>query len=90
MTHFNTCTVKYNDIDQRTYTFKVHTSLALQKDDYCVVLNNKGKPQVVQVVEVHDQPQIDPQAPYEYKWIIDIVDFTQYNLMQEQSNDDDE
>ena len=55
----------------RRYTYK--TRLDLQVGDMCVVKTPHGLA-VVEVVEVHEEPAIDPHDRVDYKWITQKVD----------------
>lgn len=63
----------------KSYTFK--TFLALIEGDIVVVPNDQKGFSLVKVIEVHKEPQIDLDATYDYKWIIDRVDFTTYDMV---------
>lgn len=59
----------------RHYTYKMPLSM---KDKVAesnhVVVFAQGEFKVVDVVKIHDAPQIDPKATYEYRWIVCPVD----------------
>lgn len=55
------------------YTYKADLSLELQVGDFVVVHANH-RLAIAQVVKVDDKPVINPNATYEYKWIVDKID----------------
>lgn len=66
------------------YTFKADRSLELKIGDYALVhANNELK--IVQICEVHDQPQLDPDASYQYKWLVDKVNLAGFKFRQEEA-----
>lgn len=68
----------------KAYTYKVDKSMTLEVEDFVVVLAD-GEYKIVRVAEVHEDSQIDFNNNYEYKYIIDKVDFTTYRKLQERS-----
>lgn len=54
------------------YTFKADTSLGLKVNDLAVVHVKSGFG-VVQIVAVHRTPQLDPNAHFDYKWVVDKI-----------------
>lgn len=68
-------TTQYAQGHEKIYTYK--TWLDHQIGDSVVVLTAKGY-KVVEVVEVHEQSQIDGTSTIEYKWIVAIVDHNHY------------
>lgn len=80
MNDFTTVGVSYtlNPTSQdKIYTFK--TDLQLIKGDIVVLPNNNSLYAFGVIAEVHDTPQVNPKATYEYKWVIDKVDLTNHN-----------
>lgn len=65
------------------YTFKVHDSIALEMGDQVVVQTKYGS-SVADVLFVDDIPQINYDAPFEYSWVVQKVDRTQYDKLTEQ------
>ena len=61
-----------------TYTYKVPLSLEVAKGDLLVVPARKFF-SVVEVVEVHDTPQIDVKKPLALRWIVQKVDTAAYD-----------
>jgi hypothetical protein len=69
------------DIMSNLYTYK--TRLDLKPHDFCVLLVGK-KFEVVRVVEVHEEPEIDPDSTQEFKWITIKIDVAgAYAALQE-------
>lgn len=54
-----------------TYTYK--TNLDLEPDDI-VVVPARGYFKTAQVIEVHEEPQIDLDSDIDYKWVVQKVD----------------
>lgn len=61
---------------QKGYTFK--TAIDVEVNDLVVVPHDKNGLAICQVVEVHKEPELDLDAPYDYKWVIDKIDLTTY------------
>lgn len=55
------------------YTYKVQPGMQLKPKDR-VVVQCGATQKVAEVVEVHTTAQIDPEANFEYKWIIQKID----------------
>ena len=72
---YTTCEVTFG-VNPKRYTYR--TRLGLKKDDYVVVYTG-SEYNVAQVVEVHDEPKIDPDRPMLLKWIVQKVDHTSYD-----------
>ena len=78
---FTTCSVSFNSggKNSRQYTYKVLRALDLQANDQAVVtVKGKGL-SLVHVHEVHPDVKLDPEAKYEYQWILakggqDVID----------------
>lgn len=62
---------------EKMYTYKAPLDMDLQVGD-AVIVNPPQGFKVVIVTKIHDAPQINPDARYEYKWIVSKVDQTQY------------
>lgn len=62
----------------RTYAYKAALIDDIQPDDYVVVEGPKGGPMVALVVRVDEKANIDPDADYDYKWIVQKVDRRAY------------
>lgn len=70
-------------IDGRTYTFKCSRALAAQlKPGDLVVADSAKGYSVVWVHSVDQTPQIDPDAPYPYRWIFQKVDLEALDTYQ--------
>lgn len=80
---FNTVSVAFEmkpNSDSQTWTYKAPDQLQVLKGDKVVVqANNSFK--VGTVMEVHDEPQINLDSNYDYKWIIDKVDFALFEAI---------
>lgn len=62
------------------YTYKAKKSLKLQPGDAVVVPSARGLGIKIGLVHsVQEVPDIDLDAPFEYKWIVDKVDTTEYD-----------
>lgn len=62
--------------NNKLYTFK--TNLELTPGDQVVVPGPADQFKVVTVVNVHDEPEIDLDADFDYKWVAAKVDLTNY------------
>lgn len=60
------------------YTYKAHLDDNIQVGDVVVVDSPNVGLTLVDVVAVHDIPQINLAAEYTYKWIVQRVDTTRY------------
>lgn len=65
----------------KPYTYLIHERTQVQPEDYVLVVAN-GEPKVAQVVEVHEQPQIDPNSGIRYTWVIGNVTHQLANVEQ--------
>ncbi len=70
----------------RTWVYKVPKNLTLAKGSYVLVLAPRNILKVAEVVEVHNTPQIDFDADFDYQWIVSVVNFDFYKsiMLQEQ------
>ncbi|MDO5651072.1 MAG: hypothetical protein Q4G13_02910, partial [Moraxella sp.] len=59
------------------YTFKAEIGSDFQVGDYAVV-HARNELKVVRIVQVHDTPMIDVNANFEYKWVIQKIDFAPF------------
>jgi hypothetical protein len=81
---YTTVEVAYNKDSTNTYTFKALKADEITANDLVVVpANTKFDYTVAQVVAVHDEPQIDTSAPYDYKWIVGKVNLKRYAAIEE-------
>lgn len=67
---------------KKAWTYKAPNSLELTVGDLVVVQANTSF-KVGKVAEVHAEPQIDTDSDIDYKWVIDKVDLTLFNKIQE-------
>lgn len=75
---FKTVGVQF-DGTGRYYTYKTLLHLAIGDK---VVVDVNGVYKVVDVVEVHSKPKIDPKATFAYKWIVSKVDLDGYKYIK--------
>lgn len=82
---YTTIKVKFFDgtppSDSGDYTYKAPHSMQLAKDDKVVVYGG-ARLKVARVAEVHEEPQIDMDAPYALKWVVQKVDLAYYEEQQ--------
>lgn len=73
--------------DGMLYTFKVPLDLSrtLTKGDL-VLCRSQQKIKVVEVVEVHDVPQLDPDADFIYQWAFQKVDLHTLNDLRDEDD----
>lgn len=64
---------------EQTFTYKVRKDWNVAVDDAVVVESPQNGLQIVRVVEVHASPQIDLDAPFEYKWVIQKIDRAEHD-----------
>lgn len=65
---------------EKEYTFKCTRSQAeeLQKKEFpIVVVQSAGSLNLAVVVDVHDEPEIDTAASFQYKWVVCEVDLSE-------------
>lgn len=65
-----------------TYTYKAPIKAGYKAGDLALVDSPKGGLCVVTILEVHDTPQIDVDADFDYKWLVQKVDLTEYKDIQ--------
>lgn len=83
-TDFTTVKVRFRDGNNtRLYTYKVPNDLQVQVDDMLVVDAHYSGVCIVDVKEVHERPQIDPDANFDYKWVVGKVDLESYRKRAE-------
>ena len=63
----NTVSVQFPDTS-KNYTYVLHESIEVNIGD-SVLVSGRGTPKVAEVVEIHDQPNIDPNSAMNYSWI---------------------
>lgn len=59
------------------YTFKAEIDSNFAVGDYAVV-HARNELKIVKIVQVHDAPKIDVNANFEYKWVIQKIDFVPF------------
>ena len=64
----------------KLYTYKVHNSIDLEEDDIVIVENN-GRYSFARVVRIGGRDFIDPNAIFEYKYIVQKLDLTLYDAL---------
>ncbi len=79
---FDTSRKPRTDIKPRTYTYKAPITDGIKADDFVVVDHPKGGPMVAMVYGVDTFADINPDADFEYKWIVCKVDRTAYEARQ--------
>lgn len=62
----------------KAYTFKATASMNLAVGDTCVVEAPNGEFKLVTITAIHETPQIDLEADFAYKWLVQKVDTTGY------------
>lgn len=68
----------------REYTFKANLDLQLEVGDFAIV-HSRNTLQVVQITKIDVQPNLDFNASFQYKWVIDKVNIQAFKQrMQEQ------
>ena len=65
------------------YTFKATKQMGLTVGDLALV-QAQNRLAIVAIKAVHEVPQINLDAHYEYKWVIQKVDFTDFKHNKEQ------
>jgi hypothetical protein len=63
----------------KQYTYKTHIEDFKVGDQ--AVVDARGETKIVTITQVHKTPRLDPNAPYEYKWIICKVDRDEYKQL---------
>lgn len=74
---FGYIAVKFSKFEQRRYTYR--TNQQFETGDFAVV-NAAGSLKVVEVVEL--DVKVKKNLPYAIKWIIQRVDFDNYNKLK--------
>lgn len=76
----------FQDTSNRQYTYKVPNQIKTQVGDLAVVETNTSYKLVV-IKDVHETPDIDYSAKYEYRWIVDSVALDPYlDIRREEEN----
>lgn len=68
------------------YTYKVPPTLSLKRDDLVVAQVGVDGLVIGRVAEVHDVAMIDPEADFDYRWIVQRVDTDFINSMAQEEN----
>lgn len=63
----------------RSYVYKCHNDLAVEVGSSAVVIDDNGRLRLVTVVKVDEFADIDLNADFSYKWIVDVVDTKLYS-----------
>lgn len=63
--------------ERSRYTFKAEPELGLAAGDFAVV-HSRDSLSIVRIVTVHSTPQIDSNARFQYKWVVDKIDCSAY------------
>lgn len=71
----------------RTYIYKAAIADNLKEGDHVVVETASAGLTVDKVMEVHTAPQIDVDADFDYKWIVQKVDRTEYDARVKRESD---
>jgi hypothetical protein len=67
-----------------TYTYKVPPKIGLEVDDLVIVQVRKDGLEIGKVREVHDVAMVDPEADFEYRWIVQKLDTSFVDAMAEE------
>ena len=76
-----TIAVRFKSCSNNLYTYKTRDK-SIDVDDYVIVDTSSGY-QVVEVVEVHFEPQFDLDSGIRYKWIVGKIDTKEYEQLTE-------
>lgn len=79
----DTYTVDVNMPDGKNLTYV--TNLPVKVGDLVVLPTNSGQYAVRPVAAVHDELRIEPNSEIEYKWIVQVLDLTEYNTNLEKN-----
>lgn len=71
----------------RHHTYKVWKEDDVQEGDAVVVERDSGELLVVTVVAAHEVPKIDIDASWDYKWIVQKVDMSNYRSQLKREED---
>jgi len=73
---------RFNDdtlsADRRTFVYKAPLAMGVEAGDFCVINTQNGL-SVVKVDSVDATPQIDTDADFDYKWIVQKINLTAYD-----------
>lgn len=80
----DTTTVEVSFTDGKLYTYV--TNLQIKVGDLVVVPSGREDRLIVlPVAQVHDELRIEPNSETQYKWVIQVVDMTEYNVNLEKN-----
>lgn len=65
------------------YTFKAEIDSNFAVGDYAVV-HARDELKIVKIVQVHQTPKIDIHAKFEYKWVIQKIDFRAFKARHQE------
>lgn len=65
------------------YTFKAEVDGGFVVGDYAVV-HARDELKIVKIVQIHDTPKIDVNAHFEYKWVIQKIDFRAFRARHQE------
>lgn len=65
------------------YTFKAEVDGGFVVGDYAVV-HARDELKIVKIVQIHDTPKIDVNAHFEYKWVIQKIDFRAFKARHQE------
>lgn len=71
------------------YTFKAEIDSDFQVGDYAVV-HARDELKIVKIVQVHHTPKIDIHANFEYKWVIQKINFDAFKSRHQEQKRIDE
>jgi hypothetical protein len=63
--------------NEKTYTYKAKLGQVVV-GDYVTVMAPGNVLKVCEVLEVHDEPELNLNAEYSYKWIVSLIDLQPY------------
>lgn len=80
-TGYTTVQAVYNIDDlegsfSKRYTFKVLNDMNVKVGDICVVQTSGYS--LVRIINVHDEPNINLDSEFDYKWVVDKVNLERY------------
>lgn len=67
--------------ERTRYTFKAEAELGLTVGDFAVV-HARDSLSIVRIVAVHSAAQIDSNAGFQYKWVVDSINLNAYRARQ--------
>lgn len=78
-----TIRAKWSSSSAYTFICTKELALTLKKDDHVVVSKNDGSISVVEVLEVHEETDIDMDSGFTYNWAIQRVDVDALKTLNE-------